>query len=110
VDLELILDSAEIVTPGLTDIARRILTATARDMDLSLELADVLARRAEGQPEVYITAAADELLTHLLDTGEDVLAHEEGVFTTLAIIARAELEGLAADLCKCPFRIKGNTL
>jgi hypothetical protein len=33
-----------------------------------------------------ITAAADELLTHLLSAGKDVLAGEEGVFMTLARI------------------------
>jgi len=49
-------------------------------------------------PEVHITAAADELLTYLLGTGENVL-DEEGAFMTLArigaqaIITRAELEG-----------------
>jgi hypothetical protein len=99
VDIELILDSAEIMAPELQDIARRILTATAAQMNVSLELADVLARRAEGWPEVHVTAAADELLTHLLATGEDVLADEEGAFMTLArigaqaVITRVELGG-----------------
>jgi hypothetical protein len=55
-------------------------------------------RRAEGWPEVHITAAADELLTHLLAAGEDVLADEEGAFMTLArigaqaLMTRAELD------------------
>ena len=97
-DIELILDSAEVVTPALRDTARRILTATAGQMDVSLELTEVLARRAEGWPEVNITAAADELLTHLLAAGEDVLADEDGAFMTLArigaqaIMTRAELD------------------
>ena len=47
-------------------------------MGLSLEVTDVLARWTEGWPEVHVTAAADELLTHLLDTGGDVLADEDG--------------------------------
>jgi hypothetical protein len=48
---------------------------------------------------VHITAAADELLTHLLATGEEVLADEDGVFMTLArigaqaIMTRAERDG-----------------
>ena len=90
-DIELLLDSAEIVTPALRDTARQILTATARQMDVSLEPADVLTRQAEGWPEVHITAAADELLTHLLGTGEDVLADEEGAFMTLARIGAQAL-------------------
>ena len=77
VDIELILDSAEITTPALKDTPRRILTATARDMDVSLELVDVMACQAEGWPEVHVAAAADELLTHLLAAGEDVLADRE---------------------------------
>jgi hypothetical protein len=63
VDIELILDSAEIVTSALRDIARSILAATARHMDVSLEVSDVLVRWAEVWPEVHITAAADDLLT-----------------------------------------------
>ena len=46
VDIELSLDSAEIMTPALRDTARRILTATAGQMDVSLERAEVLARQA----------------------------------------------------------------
>jgi hypothetical protein len=81
VDIELILDSAEIMAPALKDTARRVLTANAGQMDVSLEVADVLARRAEGWPEVRITAAVGELLMHhLLATGEDVLADEESAF------------------------------
>lgn len=62
-----------------------------------------MARRAEGVPELHITAAADELLTRLLDTGEDVLADEDGVFMTLArigaqaVMTRAELKESVTD-------------
>ena len=121
-DIELILDSAEIVTAGLTDTARQILMATARDMNLSLELADVLARRAGGWPEAHITAAADELLTHMLAAGEVVLA-DEGVFMTPArigarpIMTRTELDGTDTSVdvrdgraCGHHFRIRGDTL
>jgi hypothetical protein len=100
VDIELILHSAEMVTLALKDATRRILTATAKDMGVALELAGVLCHQAEGRPEVHITAAADELLTHLLATGEDVLALEDGVFMTRAgigaqaVMTRAELGGV----------------
>ena len=99
-DIELILDSTEILTPALKDAARRILTATARDMGVSVELGGVLARQAEGWPEVHITGVRDELPTDLLATGEDVLAEEEGAFMTLArigaqaVMTWAELAGV----------------
>ena len=97
-DIELILDSAEIMAPGLKDTARRILEATAAQMDVSLEVTDVLARQTAGWPKLRITAASDEVLTRL-DTG-DVLA-DEGTLMTLArigaqaIMTRAELEDRA---------------
>ena len=52
-------------------------------MDLSRRPADVLARRAEGWPEIHIAAADDDLLTHLRATAEDVLADKEGAFMTV---------------------------
>ncbi len=62
---------------------------------VSLELAEVLTRRAEGWPEVHITAAAVELLTHLLATGEKALSEESALMTLArigaqAIVTRAE--------------------
>jgi hypothetical protein len=100
VDIELILDSAEIVTPGLQDTARRILAATSSSMGVSLELADVLARRIAGWPEVHITAAADRLLTRLVGTEADALGEESALMTLArigaqAVMTRAELDGAA---------------
>lgn len=96
-DIELILDSTEIMAPALKGTTRRILAATSSSMGVSLELADVLARRTAGWPEVHITAAADELLTHLVAIEVNVLG-EESVLMTLArigaqaMMSRAELE------------------
>jgi hypothetical protein len=97
VDIELILDSAEIMAPELRDITLRILTAIGQDMDLSLELADVLARQANGWPEVHITAVADELLTYLLGTRENVLGDKSTLMTLAyigaeAIMTRAQID------------------
>lgn len=102
-DIELILDSAEIMAPALKDTARRVLTANAGQMDVSLEVADVLARRAEGWPEVRITAAVSELLMHLLATGEDVLADEESAFHDAGAHRRpgGHDQGRAAALLGC---------
>jgi hypothetical protein len=89
VDIELILDSTEIMAPALKGTTRRILAATSSSsMGVSLELADVLARRTTGWPEVHITAAADELLTHLVAIEVNVLG-EESVLMTLARIGGA---------------------
>jgi hypothetical protein len=116
VDIELILDAAEIIAPTLKDTARRILTATARDMDVSVELSDVLARRAGGWPEVHLITAADVLLTHLLATEENMLDEESTLMTLArigaqAIMTRAEPEeGHRERDVGRPFRINGDTL
>lgn len=81
----------------MPDLARRYLEAAALHLDVSLEPADVLARRAEGVPELHITAAADELVAHLADGGEDALADESTSMTLArigaqAVMTRAEME------------------
>jgi hypothetical protein len=95
-DIELILDAAEAEAPALMDTAWRILEAEAARLGASLDPADVLARRAEGVPEVHITAAADELLAHLAGTSTDPLADGSAFMTlarigALAVMARAEI-------------------
>jgi hypothetical protein len=84
VDVELILDAAAAEAPGLRDRARRFLEAEAARLGVSLDLVGVLARRAEGVPEVHITAAADELLGHLVAAGPDPLG-EDSSLTALAL-------------------------
>ena len=64
-DIELILDAAEPEAPGLRDLARRFLGAQATHR-VSAGRAGVLARRAEGVPEVHIAGVADELVKHLV--------------------------------------------
>jgi hypothetical protein len=56
---------------------------------------------------VHITAAADELLTHVLATGEDVLADESTLMTLArigaqAVMTRAELDGPIGDALISP--------
>ena len=68
--------------PGLRELARRFLEADAAHLGVPLDLASVIAGRAEGAPEVHVTAAADELVKHLA-------AQPEG--------ARVELSRLATS-------------
>ena len=65
VDIELILDAVGTQVPGLRELARRFLEADAAHLGVPLDLASVIAGRAEGAPEVHVTAAADELVKHL---------------------------------------------
>lgn len=95
-DTELILDAAEAEAPGLHDLARWFLEADAGHLGVPLDVASVLARRAEGVPEVHVIGAADELVRHLA-AQPDALA-EDGAFLTLAyagaqaLVTRAEVE------------------
>ncbi len=96
-DVELIVDAAEDEAPGLRYLAPRFLQAEAGRLGASLEVGDVLARRAGGVPEVHVTAAADLLLAHLVAIGLDVL-DDGSAFMALAragaraMVTRAELE------------------
>lgn len=56
-DTAAILYSVELEAPGLRETARRILDAEARRFSVSLDVGDVLLRRAEYLPEPHITAA-----------------------------------------------------
>ena len=96
-DIELILDSAEIMALALRDTVRGILTVTAGQMDVSLEVTEVLARRAEGWPEVHITAAANELLTQLLATEENMFDEESTLMTLTRIDAQAILNRIEIE-------------
>jgi hypothetical protein len=58
---ELILDAADITAPALRDTARRFLEAEAQHLAVPLDPGSVMAHRAEGVPELHITAAADEM-------------------------------------------------
>jgi hypothetical protein len=93
-----ILDAAEAEAPGLQKLARRFLEADAAHLGVPLDLGSVMARRAEGVPEVHITGAADRLLKHLVATEENAL-DEDSILMALArigvqaIMTRAELEG-----------------
>jgi hypothetical protein len=56
-DIEVILDTAESEAPGLRELARRFLEAEAAHFGMPLDLASVMARRAEGEPELHISGA-----------------------------------------------------
>jgi hypothetical protein len=62
----------------MRDTARRFLGAEAQHLGVPLDPGSVMAHRAEGVPELYITAAADEMLMRLMDAEENVLTGEEG--------------------------------
>jgi hypothetical protein len=67
-------------------------------LGVSLTLADVLARRAEGVPGVHITAAADELLARLAATEADALSDGSGLMAlartgALVMVSAAETAG-----------------
>jgi hypothetical protein len=58
VDIEVILDAAEVEAPGLREPARRSLQAKALHLGVLLDVSSVIARQAEGLPELHITGPA----------------------------------------------------
>ena len=54
-DIEVILDAPEAEAPGLRELARQILETDARHLGVPLDVSSVMARQAEGVPEVYVT-------------------------------------------------------
>jgi hypothetical protein len=104
VNIEVILDAAEAVAPGLRELARRFLEAETRHLGVPLDAASVMARRSEGVPEVHITEAADRLLEHLAATEPDPL-NDGSAFMALArtgaqaIVTRIKTEGASQHVC-----------
>lgn len=84
-DEQLILDTAGAAAPALRALAAEILQAQAAHLGVSLDAADVLARRAGGAPALHLTAAADQLLGHLAAI-EGTTLPVQGI---LAVLARA---------------------
>jgi len=91
---QLILDTAEAAAPALKALARDILEAEARHLGVSLDVSDVLTRRAEGMPAVHITAAADQLLEHLAAI-EGTTPADKGI---IAVLARAGAQMLISGI------------
>jgi hypothetical protein len=79
---QLILETAEAAAPALKALAAEILASTARGMGVSLDVGDVLLRRAEGTPAVHITAAAHQLLKHLAAI-EGTALPDQGIIAVL---------------------------
>ena len=86
-DEQLILDTAAASAPALRALAREILETEARHLGVSLDVADVLLRRAEGTPALQLTAAADQLLEHLAAI-EGTAPVDHGITAVLARAAR----------------------
>ena len=103
-DLDLIADCADVEVPGLRDTARRFLEAQVDRLGVPLDPASVMARRAEGVPELYVTAAADELVTALRDRSGP-LADDSRLMVLAwagarALISRVEIgEGQHGSTC-----------
>jgi hypothetical protein len=97
VDIETILDAAEAEAPGLRELARRFLEAEARHFGVPLDVPSVLGRRAEGEPELHVTGAADELVRHLA-AQPDALG-ESG---TLMMLAYAGSLAMVSTITKFP--------
>jgi hypothetical protein len=99
IDIEVILDTAQSEAPGLRDLARRFLKAEAAHLGVPLDRASVLARHAEGVPEVHVTGAADKLVRHLAAQPDGL--SDGGALMTLAyagamaMVTRAETEGVS---------------
>lgn len=94
-DIEVILDAAKGEAPGLRELARRFLEADAGHLRVPLDVASVLAWRAEGVPEVHVTGAADELVRHLA-AQPDALSEGGALMAlarvgALALVTRAEM-------------------
>ena len=56
-DIEIILDAAEIEAPDLLILARWFFEAEERHLAVPLNPASILARREEGEPELDIVGA-----------------------------------------------------
>jgi hypothetical protein len=96
-DEQLILDTAAAAAPALRALARELLQAEATHRGVSLHPADVLLRRAEGAPAVYLTAAADQLLEHLAAI-EGTTVLDQGIVAVLACAgARLLVSGIELD-------------
>jgi len=93
-DTGVILCAAELEAPSLRLTARRILETEARRFGISLDVGDVLLRRAEGGPELHVVAAAEELLVHLVAAGENTQADD----SALLVLARAGAQLLVSAI------------
>ena len=96
-DIETILDAAEAEAPGLQELARRHLEAEPAYLGVALDMASVMARRAEGVPGVHVAGAADELVRHLA-AQPDALGDDNPLMALAragaeAMVSRTEIEG-----------------
>ena len=93
-DEQLILDTAAAPAPALRALATEILQAEAARLGVSLDVADVLVRRAEGAPAVHVAAAAGQLLGHLAAI-EGTTVPDQGI---VAVLARAGAQLLVSGI------------
>ena len=98
-DIEVILDAAEVEAPGLRELARRSLETEARHLGVPLDVSSVIARQAEGLPELHITRAADRLLEHLIATAPGISGDGSALLAlarigAYAMTSRTEIGGI----------------
>ena len=92
----MILNAAEAEAPGLRELAQRFLEADAGHLGVPLDFASVMARRAEGVPEVHVTGAADGLVRHLA-AQPDALGDESGLMALARADAQVQMSRLELD-------------
>jgi hypothetical protein len=97
VDTSVILYTAEIQAPALRAMARRVLAAEAARLGVPLDPAGVLLRRAAGDTEMHLLAAASALVDRLVETEADPLADDSLLLVLahageLALMSRIEID------------------
>jgi hypothetical protein len=83
-DIWVIVYCAELEAPVLRQTARRILESEAARLGVPLDPAGTLIRRAAGDPEPHIMAAACGLVDRLVETEADPLSDQ----SMLLVLAR----------------------
>ena len=90
-DIEVILDAAEAEAeaPGLRELARQFVETEARHLGVPFDVSSIMARQAEGVPEVHVTRAADGLPDHLMTTEPGILSDGSTLMALARIGARS---------------------
>ena len=96
-DTGVIVYTAELEAPALSETGRRFLEAEAARLGVPLAPADVLLRQARGGPVMHLMAAAHELVAHLAATGADPVSEDSAVMVlaragALALMSRIETD------------------
>ena len=95
-DTGVIVYTAELEAPALSETGRRFLEAEAARLDVSLGPADVLLRKARGGPVAHLMAAAHELVAQLAATDADPLSEDSSLMVLARTGALALLDRIEA--------------